>query len=206
MIMKIKYQLRLYWLFWALLFTLSAFAQQSEPSPEQLNEFKDLTLRRINDLSNYIKQIGDKSLPERPRLKSIQLAMSLFDTVYYDSNGKKIVKMPTVQVSRKDGSIENIPINQYFRNLFKLPHFPKVEISSYDISYCSDFEKGSDGNYHATAFYYQSFKGYDQKGKVSYESKDRKAVEVTEKPNAKGKFTISFGNISVIETTALSPN
>ncbi len=201
-----KHYLGLCWFVGVLLLTLPVSAQQSEPSPEQLNEFKELTLRRVNDLSNYIKQIGDKSLPERPRLKSIQLAMSLFDTLYYDSNGKKVVKMPTVQVSRKDGSVENIPINQYFKNLFKLPHFPKVEISSYDISYCSDFEKGNDGNYHATAFYYQSFKGYDQKGKVSYESKDRKAVEVTEKPNAKGKFTISFGNISVIETTTMTPN
>ncbi|MEA5404400.1 hypothetical protein VB776_15815 [Arcicella sp. DC2W] len=191
---------------YSLFFTTKTFAQHTEPSPEQLTEFKELTLRRVNDLTNYIKQIGDKSLPERPRLKSIQLAMSLFDTVYYNSDGEKVIKMPTVQVSRKDGSVENIPIKQYFNTLFKLPHFPKVEISSYDVSYCSDFEKGMDGNYHATAFYYQRFKGYDQKGKVSYESKDRKAIEVTEKPNAKGKFTISFGNISVIETTALSPN
>lgn len=196
----------IFWCIHSLFFTVKTFAQHSDPSPEQLSEFKELTLRRVNDLTNYIKQIGDKSLPERPRLKSIQLAMSLFDTVYYNADGKKITRMPTVQVSRKDGSVENIPIRQYFNNLFKLPHFPKVEISSYDVSYCSDFEKGMDGNYHATAFYYQSFKGYDQKGKVSYESKDRKAIEVTEKPNSKGKFTISFGNISVIETTALSPN
>ncbi len=196
----------IFWGIHSLFFPVKTFSQHSEPSPEQLLEFKELTLRRVNDLTNYIKQIGDKSLPERPRLKSIQLAMSLFDTVYYNSEGQKTTRIPTVQVSRKDGSVENIPIRQYFNNLFKLPHFPKVEISAYDVSYCSDFEKGIDGYYHATAFYYQRFKGYDQKGKVSYESKDRKAIEVTEKPNAKGKFTISFGNISVIETTALSPN
>ncbi len=80
----------IFWCIHSLFFTVKTFAQHSDPSPEQLSEFKELTLRRVNDLTNYIKQIGDKSLPERPRLKSIQLAMSLFDTVYYNANGKKL--------------------------------------------------------------------------------------------------------------------
>jgi hypothetical protein len=182
--------------------SLSVFSQQE--SPEQLKEFKELTKNRVNDLTNYIKQIGDKSLNDRLRLKSIQLAISLFDSIAYNTRGKKIIRMPIVQVSRKDGSIENIPIRLYLNNLYKLPRFPTVEITSYDVSYCSDFEKGADGHYHATAFYFQEFKGYDAKGQVSYHSKDRKAIEVNEKPNAKGKFTISFGNISVVETVQLT--
>lgn len=169
-------------------------------SPEQLIEFKELTKQRVNDLTHYIQQIGDKSLNDRLRLKSIKLAISLFDTLNYDEKGRKILKTPTVQVSRKDGTVEKIPVKTYFNNLYKLPRFPKVEITSYDLSYCSDFEKGTDGNYHATAFYYQEFKGFDKNEQLLYHSKDRKAIEVTEKPNAKGKFTILFGNISVVET------
>lgn len=174
-------------------------------NPEQLKEFKELTKQRVNDLTHYIQQIGDKSLNDRLRQKSIKLAISLFDTLNYDEKGRKILKTPTVQVSRKDGTVEKIPVKTYFNNLYKLPRFPKVEITSYDLSYCSDFEKGADGNYHATAFYYQEFKGFDKNEQLLYHSKDRKAIEVTEKPNAKGMFTISFGNISVVETIQM-PN
>ncbi len=189
-----------------LLFSIAKTNAQSQSvGPEQLKEFKELTKQRVNDLTHYIQQIGDKSLNDRLRQKSIKLAISLFDTLNYDEKGRKIVKMPTVQVSRKDGTVENIPVKTYLNNLYKLPRFPKVEITSYDLSYCSDFEKGADGNYHATAYYYQEFKGFDKNEKLLYHSKDRKAIQVTEKPNAKGNFTILFGNIIVVETIQM-PN
>lgn len=177
-----------------------SLAKAQEPSPEQLKEFKALTNNRVNDLQAYIRQIADKSLTERLRRKSIDMAIKLFDTTIVDDHGAKLVRIPTVQVSRRDGTKVNVPIHQYFQRLYELPQFPKVEIISYDVSYCSSYQKGRDGNYHATAFYYQQFKGYDTAGKAIYASRDRKSVETTAELAANGEFLISFGNITVVET------
>lgn len=179
---------------------LNSHAQKLDAGPEQLQEFKDLTKRRVEDFQNYLQQIADKSLPERLRRKSLQLAKDLFDTTAIDKNGKRYLKMPIVQISRRDGSIVGVPINTYLDRLYDLKQFPKVEITAYDVSHCSDYQKGKDGNYHATAFYYQDFKGYDASGTAIYTSRDRKAIQTMAEPNARGEFTLYFGNITIVET------
>lgn len=170
---------------------LNSHAQRPDAGPEQLQEFRDLTKRRVEDFQNYLQQVADKSLPERLRRKSLQLAKDLFDTT---------ARMPIVQISRRDGSKVGVPINTYLNRLYDLKQFPKVEITAYDVSHCSDYQKGKDGNYHATAFYYQDFKGYDASGTAIYTSRDRKAIQTMAEPNARGEFTLYFGNITIVET------
>ncbi|GAB3169336.1 hypothetical protein [Telluribacter humicola] len=191
-------------LYYILFLLIASFHLQAQPdlNKERLAEFKILTEQRVNDLQEYITQIGNKSLPIEQRQIAIDLAVDLFEKDY-EVNGKR--RSPYIQVSRRNGMVEAIPVRAYFNNLLGVK-FDKVEITYYDAAAVSDFEKGTDGNYHATATYFQQFKGFDNSGKMIYGSRDRKDIRVTGKSMAvyknlgKEDLKIFFGDVTVRET------
>lgn len=199
---------RLYFINFFLLLAPCYLRAQPELNNERLAEFKILTEQRVNDLQEYISQIGNKDLPIEQRQIAIDLAVDLFEKDYV-VNGKR--RSPYIQVSRRNGTIEAIPVRAYFNNLLGVK-FDKVEITYYDAAAVSDFEKGTDGNYHATATYFQQFKGFDTNGKMIYGSRDRKDIRVTGKSMAvyknlgKEDLKIFFGDVTVKETIPITAN
>jgi hypothetical protein len=187
-----------------LLFSGHLFAQP-EMDKARLAEFQELTQQRVNDLQLYISLISDKSLSLEQREQAVELAVSLFEKDY-TVNGKR--RSPYVQVSRRNGTISSVPVRIYFKNLMNV-EFDKVEITYYDAAVVSEFEKGTDGNYHAAATYYQQFKGMDDKGKLLYHSRDRKDIRVTAQSAAvyakagKEDLKIFFGDITVKDTVPI---
>ncbi len=180
---------------------MPAFAQQDLPQ-ERLEEFKELSRRKIDDLLQFIRQITDKSLSMEQRRGAIRSAMQLFVATYTDENG--VERAPTIQVSRKNGQVITMDLKAYFNKLLTL-RFEDVKVSSYDVATVSDFEKGTDNKYHATGHYFQDFKGY-QNGKLVYHSQDNKKVAITGESVkvyediGTDMLKIYFGNIVVEET------
>lgn len=178
---------------------------QPDISPERIDEFRQLTEQRINDLQLYISMIGDKSLPREQREQAVDLAVGLFEKDYV-VKGKR--RSPYVQVSRRNGTISAVPVKIYFKNLLYV-QFDKVEITYYDAAVVSDFEKGTDGSYHAVATYFQQFKGFDPKGHLVYGSRDRKDIRVTARSAdvyreaGEEDLKIFFGDITVKDTVPI---
>jgi len=188
-----------------LLFGSGPLHAQPEMDRKRLAEFQKLTEQRVNDLQLYISLIADKSLSIEQREQAVELAVSLFEKDHM-VNGKR--RSPYVQVSRRNGTISSVPVRIYFKNLMNVK-FDKVEITYYDAAVVSEFEKASDGNYHATATYYQQFKGMDKKGNLIYGSRDRKDIRVSAQSVAvyaqagKEDLKIFFGDITVRDTVPI---
>ena len=166
----------LLFLFFLLLSSPCIFAQQEQELPqERKDEFGELSKRKIDDLLEFIKQITDSSLPMKQRINAIDSAMRLFIDTYTDENGKE--RKPIIQISTKNGEIHTRTLKEYFNGLLKLK-FEQVKISKFGATVISDFEKGIDGKYHATGYYFQDFKGLSN-GKLIYHSQDKKKVSIT---------------------------
>jgi hypothetical protein len=164
---------------------------------ERLAEFKDLTLRRVNDLQEYLTTIADKKRSITERRMAVELAVELFA----QPGGRKAL----MQVSRKNGPTRTLTVEQYLNNLMA-SRYSQVKLTFYDAAVATDFEKGPDGNYHATATYYQDFQGYDPKGQMVYGDRTRKDIAVTAKAMGPYKdlgqldLKVFFGDVKVSET------
>lgn len=188
-----------------LTFCLGPLFAQPVMDKKRLTEFEKLTGQRVNDLQHYISLIADKSSSVEQREQAVELAVSLFEKDHL-ANGKR--RSPHVQVSRRNGTVASVPVKIYFKNLMNVK-FDKVEITSYDAAVVSEFEKVADGDYRATATYYQQFKGMDKKGNLIYGSRDRKDIRVTAQSAAvyaqagKEDLKIFFGDITVRDTVPI---
>jgi len=171
-------------------------AQENEFTPERLEEFRKLTEQRVTDFQQYLSIIADKkSFPEQKK-EAISLATELF------IDGAKI------QVTGRNNSSKVVPIGAYFNRLSGLASYTKVELTFYDVVSVSKFEKGTDGDYHATATYYQQFKGFDVTGKILYADRTRRDISVNGKTGNKDKdnddLKIFFGDVVVRETIPIN--
>jgi hypothetical protein len=172
-------------------------AQSSDFTPERLEEFRKLTEDRVEDFQQYLSIIADRQASDAQKKEAIDLAMELF------------IEGAKMQVSGRDGKPKPpSSIRAYLNRLSGLAQYTKVEITFYDVASVSKFEKGPDGDYHATATYFQQFKGFDAKGQLLYGSKDRKDIAVNGKTGNKDMnkddLKIFFGNVVVRETTPIN--
>lgn len=158
----------------------------------RLEEYRKLTESRVADLQNYISIITNKALSMEERREAIELAKSLF------LEGAKM------QVTGSNNKTSRPPIGGYLNSLLTLPQYDKVDITNYDVATVSKFEKGVDGNYHATATYFQKFEGFKD-GKAIYADKTRKDISVLGKVGNQDMksddMKIFFGDVTVRETT-----
>lgn len=165
-------------------------------TPAQLEAFKNEANKKTNALSNYISIIGDKTISQDIRLKSIDLATKLF-----------VDKNRIVQVSSKTfDNIKTYKIGEYLNRLRVLP-YTKVQIKWFDISYVSDYKLGTDGKYYAVATIFQKFSGYSAEGKLIYEDVTQKDIEIVMEKQTKkigdveeSQWEVLLNQISVIET------
>ncbi len=99
-------------------------------------------------------------------------------------------------------------IRQYFVHLSQL-NYKKVEMTASEIKFVSNFHKGPDGNWHASAVIIQDFKGYKDYNILAYKDQTSKTVDIVitmseEVKDGKTvkKFDIYLGNISVTNVPA----
>lgn len=184
---------------------IGPLAAQPEMDKNRMEEFRQLTDQRVNDLQLYIAMIADKTNPVEQREQAVELAVSLFEKDHV-TNGKR--RAPHVQVSRRNGTVASVPVAIYFKNLMHVK-FDKVEITSYDAAVVSEFEQVAGGDYRAMATYYQQFRGMNKQGKLLYGSRDRKDIRVTARSAAvyaqagKEDLKIFFGDITVKDTVPI---
>lgn len=125
---------------------------------------------------------------------SIKYGMKLFN------NNEDVIVATTNQ---KTNATRPQKIRQYFVHLSQLS-YKKVEMTASEIKFVSNFHKGPDGNWHASAVIIQDFKGYKDYNILAYKDQTSKTVdiiitmteEVREGKTIK-KFDIYLGNISV---------
>lgn len=162
---------------------------------ERLEEYRKLTENRVADFQQYIFIITDKSRSMEERREAIEQARELF------------IEGAKMQVTGKDNSTKRVSIGGYLNSLLTLSQYDKIEITNYDVATVSKFEKGIEGNYHATATYFQKFEGFKE-GKAIYADKTRKDISVTGKEGNRdmnqNDMIIFFGDVTVRETTPLN--
>ncbi len=168
--------------------------EEFELTDEELKAFKQTTRDKISELETCIKIIGDKKYSSIKKKKSIETALKLFIPD---------AKMQVSSLRNGRVSVNTFPMETYFMRLKSLP-YSKVKISFYDLAYISDFQKGADGKYYATAFIFQKFEGF-YGDNLSYEDKTQKTIDITlelrEDPFFKKKrWVILLGDVKVTET------
>jgi len=133
-------------------------------SPEELKDFKIAVENKVNELQNNIVIIGSKNEKEDIRNQAIKSALKLF------------IINAMMQVTNKNGNIKSYGVEDYFYRLMSLP-YTKVEIRFYDLAYISNFRKGNDNRYHATATIFQEFKGFTGDN-VTYTDRTSKSIDI----------------------------
>ncbi|MBS1614714.1 MAG: hypothetical protein JST06_01195 [Bacteroidetes bacterium] len=125
---------------------------------------------------------------------SIKYGMKLFD-----NNEDAIVA--TSSSNSKD--VKPQKIRQYFIHLSQL-NYKRVEMTASEIKFVSNFHKGPDGKWHASAVIIQDFKGYKDYNILAYKDQTTKTVDIiislieeVREGKTIRKFDIFLGNISV---------
>jgi hypothetical protein len=125
---------------------------------------------------------------------TIKYGMKLFD------NNEEVIVATT---NSKTSTSRPQKIRQYFIHLSQLS-YKRVEMTASEIKFVSNFHKGPDGKWHASAVIIQDFKGYKDYNILAYKDQTTKTVDITislieEVKEGKSirKFDIFLGNISV---------
>ena len=155
-----------------------------------------LALEKVRDLSKYIKIVGSKETPFSEANRVIDRAEELFMSDY------------EIGVSSLGSNkITYYRVRKYFEHLMRL-NYDRVEIEWYNIEYVSDLQRQPDGTYVGVITIFQTFRGYDKEGNLTYKDTTKKdiTVYVKRKETQIGGRTIGFwdvllGDMRVKETT-----
>ncbi len=173
----------------------SKIIDQISLSEEDIALFKENSQRKINEFTDYIVIIADKTQPASKRDMAEREALKLFH---------KDATMETSSM-KSDGtaSIKQRPMDEYLYRLKTLPYL-KVVIKFYDICYVTDFVRAEDGSYRATATIFQDFTGYNG-DKIVYHDITKKEIQIIinlvedEFFNEKS-WQVFLGDVKVTET------
>ncbi|MBQ8958059.1 MAG: hypothetical protein IJ057_06110 [Bacteroidales bacterium] len=173
----------------------SAMAQD-DLTPERKQAIDSLALEKVRDLSKYIKIVGSKETPFSEANRVIDRAEELF--------------MSDAEIgvsSLGSNQITYYRVRKYFEHLMRL-NYDRVEIEWYNIEYVSDLQRQPDGTYVGVITIFQTFRGYDAEGNLTYKDTTKKdiTVYVKRKETQIGGRTIGFwdvllGDMRVKETT-----
>ena len=155
-----------------------------------------LALEKVRDLSKYIKIVGSKETPFSEANRGIDRAEELFMS---DAE----IGVPSLGSNK----ITYYRVRKYFEHLMRL-NYDRVEIEWYNIEYVSDLQRQPDGTYVGVITIFQTFRGYDKEGNLTYKDTTKKdiTVYVKRKETQIGGRTIGFwdvllGDMRVKETT-----
>ena len=173
----------------------SAMAQE-EIDYARKQAIDSLALEKVRDLSKYIKIVGSKETPFSEANRVIDRAEELF--------------MSDAEIgvsSLGSNKITYYRVRNYFEHLMRL-NYDRVEIEWYNIEYVSDLQRQPDGTYVGVITIFQTFRGYDKEGNLTYKDTTKKdiTVYVKRKETQIGGRTIGFwdvllGDMRVKETT-----
>ena len=173
----------------------STFAQD-EIDYARKQAIDSLALEKVRDLSKYIKIVGSKDTPFSEANRVIDRAEELF--------------MSDAEIgvsSLGSNKITYYRVRKYFEHLMRL-NYDRVEIEWYNIEYVSDLQRQPDGTYVGVITIFQTFRGYDKEGNLTYKDTTKKdiTVYVKRKETQIGGRTIGFwdvllGDMRVKETT-----
>ena len=173
----------------------SAMAQE-EIDYARKQAIDSLALEKVRDLSKYIKIVGSKDTPFSEANRVIDRAEELF--------------MSDAEIgvsSLGSNKITYYRVRKYFEHLMRL-NYDRVEIEWYNIEYVSDLQRQPDGTYVGVITIFQTFRGYDKEGNLTYKDTTKKdiTVYVKRKETQIGGRTIGFwdvllGDMRVKETT-----
>ena len=164
-------------------------------SQQDIEVFKEQTRQKMDEFTQHIITISDKSEPAERRNLAEKEALKLFfsgaemEISFIDANNE------VMRISR--------PIPTYLARLKSLP-YTRVVIEFYDIAYVSSFDRGPDGRYYSVATIIQEFTGF--KGdNIVYSDVTQKEVEIiidlVEDPFFSQKsWRIFLGDIKASET------
>ena len=169
---------------------------QDELSFERKQSIDSLALEKVRDLSKYIKIVGSKETPFSEANRVIDRAEELF--------------MSDAEIgvsSLSSNQITYYRVRKYLEHLMRL-NYDRVEIEWYNIEYVSDLQRQPDGTYVGVITIFQTFRGYDKEGNLTYKDTTKKdiTVYVKRKETQIGGRTIGFwdvllGDMRVKETT-----
>ncbi len=149
----------------ALLFVAPAMAQD-ELSFERKQAIDSLALEKVRDLSKYIKIAGFNEPAWSEAIRVIDRAEELFM-----SNAEIGVS------SVSSNKIKYYKVRPYFEHLMRL-NYDRVEIEWYNIEYVSDLQRQPDGTYVGVITIFQTFRGYDKEGNLTYKDTTKKDITV----------------------------
>jgi hypothetical protein len=165
-------------------------------SESEIEVFKEVTRKKVDEFQQYIVTLSDKEQPLERRNMAEREAIKLFyqgalmEVSYIDEKGAQVIKSRTME--------------NYLYRLKTLP-YTKVIITFYDIAFVTEFIKGPDNKYFATATIFQEFKGFtgDQ---ISYTDVTQKEIEIVieqveDKFYNEKRWKIFLGNIKATETS-----
>lgn len=165
-------------------------------SEHELEQFRAQALINVDRLSEYISVIADKQRPKTDKETAIDYALLLF------TGEDAIVEVSSVSRPRP----RKLKVREYLHRLMNLP-YSRVEIDWAEIAYASEFEKGTDGRYYATATITQRFTGYGEDGRPAYEDTTVKQITIVLQPvviqtllEEKKEWDVLLADISVTQT------
>ena len=164
-----------------------------ELTEQDLKEYKQKSLDKVEQFSNYLQLIADKSFSMNDRETAITNALKLF------------LPNSTIQVSSKSRKKPTtLSLEAYLKRLKMLP-YGKVQIKWTNIEYVKELKQKADGNFYGIIVGSQKFTGYAKQGQsISYSDVTKKSVEVKIAPDSKEvdgetkiNWTVLLGEIGV---------
>jgi len=161
-------------------------------------EFSEKARGKTKELTDYIGIIIENTTPRDQAYKSIDQACLLF------ANEKE----NRVEVSSLNTKEKNrYYIREYLNRLQQRSgRYDKIKIEYANVSYATHFKKGTDGNWHGSVTFEQTFTGYVD-GKAIYSDITKKNVEIIAKKYDKdtengivASWDVFLGDIGVAET------
>lgn len=146
----------------------SKLSDEISLSEDDISVFKEKSQRKINEFTDYIVIIADKTQPASKRDLAEREALKLFH--------KDAIMEASIIKSDGSVSIKQRPMAEYLYRLKTLPYL-RVDIKFYDICYVTDFIRAEDGSYRATATIFQDFTGYSG-DKIIYHDITKKEIQI----------------------------
>jgi len=146
----------------------SKITNQISLNESDIELFKKKSQEKIDEFTDYLSIIGDKQQPQAKRDLAEKEALKLF---YKGA----IMETSTI---KSDGTIKKKqrPMAEYLYRLKTLPYL-KVEVKFFDICYVTEFTRGEDGNYYATATIFQEFTGFNGDN-IAYHDITKKEITI----------------------------
>ena len=185
----------------------SLYAQTSDLTQDQVDDFQKEASEQIERLQRNLEILGDKNRSNRVKQHTHQETLKLFieeGKSYRDIHGN--VQPPVyMQVSNvRTGAITNRTIDEYLRRLRNL-NYAKVEITKAETHRITNLRRVGN-EYHAVATIFQRFIAYDGDGRMTYRDHTIKNIQIIVRIEVDAwgeKWVVLLGNIDVAETLPL---